>query len=62
MNYGKSPLKDAGQTWRKYEDKIADKVDDVNSKKGRRIIFYVVAGIAVAAILAALSLGFGGGS
>lgn len=60
MNYGKQPWKDAGQTWRKYEDKVVDKVDDVNSKKGRRIIFYVVGGVAVVAILAVLSLAFGG--
>ena len=62
MNYGKHPLKDLGGKIREYEDRAVDAKDKVNSKKGRRIIFYVVAGVAVAAILMVLSLAFGSGS
>lgn len=62
MNYGKSPLKDAGQTWRKYEDKAVEKVDDVNSKKGRKWALIVSVGINIAQALAIASLVWGSGS
>lgn len=62
MGYGKDHFKEASQAWRRGEDYVVDKVDDVNSKKGRKWALIVSVGINIAQALAIASLVWGSGS